>query len=342
MRFLVPIGLAVAACAKPSPPPGFNDRVVSESVRSGGVRSRLAVGDGADLVILYGGEQEGILGTCGCDSRPLGSMARVDGYRRRLQRADPEVPLILLNTGAWLDNTIGYSVDLRADAKVANVAMTKALELGHWDVLNASFRDMPWFRETEIPDTVVSANIRPVEEGAGPAPYIVVEAGAVRVAVTGISTDGMVHIQPETHRTGDPVSSLEALLPQMHDDADLVVVLGYHLGSLATKVAKLDVDVLIDADMFKEQHEPLVKHDTLWIRSRWRTQRLGELRLFLEDGVISGARDRMIDLDDRIPATRSIQRLEREVKVERDRLLEGLYGARPRDDQRFSVANTSY
>jgi 2',3'-cyclic-nucleotide 2'-phosphodiesterase (5'-nucleotidase family) len=317
---------------------------VSESVRSGGARSRLAVGDGADLVILYGGEQEGILGSCGCDSRPRGSLARVDGYRRLLERAEPEVPLILLNTGAWLDNTIGYTLDLRADAKVANIAMVKAVELGRWDVLNATFRDMPWFREAEIPANVVSANIRPLEDGLGPAPYIVVESGAVRVAVTGLSSEGMSFIQPDTHRPEDPVRALEALLPEMREDADLVVVLGYHLGSLATKVIKLDVDVLIDANMFKEQHEPMMKYDTLWLRSRWRTERLGELRLFLDDGKISGARDRMIDLDERIPATRSLQRLERQVKAEQDRVLHELFGAQMRDDpdQRFSVANTSY
>jgi len=337
------------ACAHPSPPAiamPEPEGVISESVRSGPARGRLIVGDGADLVLLYGGEQEGQMGPCGCEYRERGSLARVDGYRRLLERSDGDTPTILLNAGAWLDNTIGDTLDLRVDAKVANVGMTEAVALGRWDVLNVGFRDMPWFREATFPANAVSANVRPIDGAVGPEPYVVVEAGALRVAVTGLSVEGMTFIQPETHRYEDPFASLEALIPEMREEADLVVVLGYHLGRTATQLTQLDVDVLIDADGYKEQYEPTLENGTLWVRSRWRTERLGELRLFLEDGTIRGARDRMIDLDHRIPETRSLLRLDRRVQTARDEALLELVSSRAsrREGraQMLAVDKTSY
>jgi len=307
----------------------------------------VVAGDGADLVILYGGEQEGLMGTCGCDARERGSLARVDGYRRLVERANANTPLLLLNAGAWLDNTIGDTLDLRVDAKVANRGMMEAMDLARWDVLNVGFRDMPWFREAAIPANAVSANVRPIDGASGPESYRMVEAGDHRVAVTGLSVEGMKFLQPDSHTYEDPIVALEALIPQMRAEADLIVVLGYHLGRLAPQLTRLDVALLIDADEFKEQHEPILEHGTLWIRSRWRTERLGELRLFLQEGAITGARDRMIDLDYRIPSTRALQRLERRVKSERDLALRELVGSVSdvsggADRQGLAVERTSY
>ena len=301
--------------------------VESQSVRSGSVKARIAPADGADLVIFYGGEQEGELGVCGCDVNPRGSLARVDGYLRAAAKADPDTPRLLVNAGAWLSNTIGDTTDLRLDAQAANRRMTEAVELAGWNVLNVGYRDMPWFREAALPAGVVSANVRPIDDSEGPATYVVETVGSYRVAITGVSRKGMNFLQPENYRYDDPVASIEALLPEMHASADLVVVLAYDLGKSMNELAKLDIDVVIEAGEYKEQHEPILDNDTLWVRSRWRTERLGELRLFIEDGQIASAVDRMIDMDGDIPASPQLRRLEKRARAEIDQALKDAYGS---------------
>ncbi len=328
MNFAFALPLLLVACSKPlAPEVSAPSRLASDSVRSGPAKNRVVTGDEADLVLFYGGEQEGELGPCGCPVNPRGSVARVDGYLRAVEKGDPDTPWMLLNTGAWLSNTIGDTVELRADAKVANVHMTEALDIGGWDVLNVGFRDMPWFREAPIPDNAVSANIRPTRDGAGPLPFAVVPVGEYRVAVTGVSREGMTFLQPDTHAFADPVESLQELIPEMQKQADLVVVLSYDVGKAATDLTRLDVDVLIEAGEYKEQHEPVIENGTLWVRSRWRTERLGELRLFLQDGKISAAVDRMIDMDEEVPSTPTLRKLERRAKSEIEKALRQEFGS---------------
>jgi len=317
----IPFLLAVCVNALAAPP-----RLDSESVRSGSAKTRVVKDDGADLVIFYGGEQEGELGTCGCDGHQRGSMARVHGYLKTVAKADDAPPHLLLNAGAWLSNTIGNTTDLRLDARAANLRMTEAVELAGWDVLNVGFRDMPWFREAPIPSRAVSANVRPTSEG-GPSTYEVVTVGDFKVAVTGVSGEGMLFLQPDDYAYGDPVASVEALLPEMRKEADLIVALGYGLGKAVSDLTTLDIDILIEAGEYKEQHEPVLEHGTLWVRSRWRTERLGELRLFIDNGEITAAVDRMVDMDDEIPSTPALRKLERKARVEIDRALKEAFGS---------------
>jgi 2',3'-cyclic-nucleotide 2'-phosphodiesterase (5'-nucleotidase family) len=286
--------------------------VSSELATTGSLRARLPVSDAANLVLLYGGEQDGELGTCGCARRPRGSLARVEGYRRALVRAAPSVPHLLLNAGSWLDTAAGDSGGLREDVRDSNEWMMTALEAGHWDALNLSYRDSPQFGLSEVPAAVLSANVR---LPAGPPPWRLFDMGAFKVAVTGVSRAGLTGLQPLGTTIRDPVGTLQQILPQIQEQADVVVVLAYELGRDTGRVARLPgVDVLIEAGGYHERYDPFVEGEAVWVRSHDQTLRLGELRLVVQEGRVISAVDRKIDLDDAIPSPRALRRITSEAR----------------------------
>lgn len=280
------LGLLLAGPARAAP------EVASERASTGPLRTRLSSAP-ADLAILYGGEQEGEPGPCGCPERPLGGLARVAGYRERV-----DVPTVLVNVGGWLDDTIDATGALRPDVVERDAVMVEGL--AGWDVLGVGYRDLPYLEQAGFPDNAVSANL--VGED-GPPPYRVLDVGGARVAVTSVSA-----------RTGargrlswaDPVEALSALLPTI--EADLVVVLAYEPGAQAREIARIPgVDVVVEAGRYTSHWAPIVEGDTVWVRSDLQTRSLGELRLDLGEPL--GALDRKVDLDDEIPSDRRLRRL---------------------------------
>jgi 2',3'-cyclic-nucleotide 2'-phosphodiesterase (5'-nucleotidase family) len=312
--------LTMLAFAEPS-------LVVSEAIE-GPARKRLAE-DPADLVILYAGEQDGSQDPCGCPVRPRGSLGRLEAYASAVR--DAGAPVLLVNAGNWLKDAIGPDDRLRADTRVADEHMLSAVEAGSWTALNVTFRDLPYLAEAgRFPDGAVLANARGPN---GPAEYVLVRAGERTVAITGVTSWSKEYLQPtEFHRT-DPVDALAALLPTLREQADLVVVLGYGLGKRAKEIAALGVDVLVEADTYRTRSEPILLGDTLWVRSNYGTQRLGELRLRLadQDGRtrVSSAHDRAIDLDADIKMDRSWKQRSRKAREAIEATQDGLYGAMP-------------
>ncbi|MCB9675774.1 MAG: hypothetical protein H6737_11690 [Alphaproteobacteria bacterium] len=271
--------------------------VVATSADEGPLKKRLN-DDPADVVILYGGEQDGSMDTCGCPNNPRGSLARLVAYQHAAEALS--APVITVNAGNWLRDTIGDDNRLRSDARVANAHMVEAVQAADWSAVNVSFRDLPYLASVgQFPKGAVLANAR---GPGGPPPYVIAQAGDLDVAITGVTHWSKEYLQPPDFERLDPVQALESLLPELHEKADLVVVLGYALGKDAKAIAKLDIDVLVDADTHRNRYDPVVVGDTVWVRSAFETQRLGELRLRVSDGVITSAHDRAIGLDKRIPS----------------------------------------
>jgi hypothetical protein len=133
--------------------------------------------DGASLILLYSGEQRGGIGPCGCDASPKGGLGRL----LTVVEAQQEEPTILLNVGAWLssDMTVGT---LSEHAKVENQWFWEALGLVPFDVLHVTPHEIPSLQPHA---GLVSASHR-LE---GVAPYVVLERGGLKVAVTGVSQD---------------------------------------------------------------------------------------------------------------------------------------------------------
>ena len=295
----------------------------------GAARSRTAARDDADLVLFYGGEQRGSLETCGCPRRPRGSLARVAGYRQVAERGKGRPPTVLVNTGHWLEDTIGVDGTLRADVEIMNDWMLRGLEQGEWDVLNVSYRELPYLDGLkQFPDGAVSANAVP-STGRGPAPYVLLEREGITVGVTGVTRPADTFLLPERFSLLDPVESLSELLPELAQKADLVVVLGFELSREEQHAiaGRGDVDVFIEASGYLEQWEPFVKGRTVWLRSHLETQRLGELRIKVGPEGIQSALDRKVDLDKAIPEPGSMSRISRTARKAIDQVQVELFGS---------------
>jgi len=276
-------------------------QVSSEVVSAGRLSTRLA-DDDADLVLFYGAEHEGSMDPCGCEVRPKGGLARIDGYVRAARRAAQDTPSLLLHAGAFLSTDLGDGADLAPEAVTANEFMVQGLQLMGWDVLNLGYRDTLWADGRELGLPLVSANV------GGPPPVWLTEVQGRSVAVTGVSTHGLKLLQPDGVEFTDPVNAVRDLLG--HTQADLFVVLAYGEGVPAERLAALDgVDVVIEAGGFRERWEPFVVGDAVWVRARHEGARLGELRLWLDGGSITRAVDRQVDLDVWVPSTRSVERV---------------------------------
>ncbi|MCB9668734.1 MAG: hypothetical protein H6734_04580 [Alphaproteobacteria bacterium] len=278
--------------------------VVGTHVTEGRLADRI-VNAPADVVLLYGGEQRGSQGDCGCPHDPRGSLGRTEAYAEAVRATG--VPVLLLNPGNWLNDPVGEGNTLRPDAWVQDDLMVRAIEAGSWDALNVSFRDLPFLGDPEhgprqLPDGVVSANARGLE---GLPDHVVLPAGDLKVAVTGVTLWSKPYLQPAGVEQLDPVDALSALLPSLNAEADVVVVLAYGLGKRAKELASLDIDVLIEADGLRTRYDPVVWEGTVWVRGYEQTQVLGELRLTVSEGEVVRAFDRGVDLDGDIPWPRA-------------------------------------
>lgn len=265
--------------------------ISSEALVDGPMASRLAK-EPADLVVLYGGEHKGSLETCGCPHRPRGSLARAETVR-----AATRDPYVLVNAGYFLEDPTGFDGAVRADIVESNRWMAQGLGAGRWDALNVGTPDVAALASLDAASRdglpLVSANL----VGPGIEPWVIVERGGRKIGITGVSGEDMTlggvgayHLA-NTRQAVDVVARLAA-------QVDVVILLAWHAEDLAATLArKADVDVIVDANLHREQGVPRLVGGAWRVDSYFETMRLGELRLRLEGGAITGGVDRQIDLD---------------------------------------------
>ncbi len=266
--------------------------VVGETAPLGRLDARV-VNDDADLVLLYAGEQAGEVGPCGCSESPKGGLERVQAYANAVRATG--APALLLNAGEWL--SAGHDGgQLDAEALAKNTEMFRALRTARFDALNVTVRDWPDVARGPRPG-LVSANLRHPEVPV--VRYRLLQAGDVTVAVTGVSRAGLPFLQPPGLEEQPVVASVAALVPEMRARADVVVVLAYEVAAQVPALAAIPgVDVVIEADDYQARYGPWVEGEAVWVRSWQGTTRLGELRLWLDDGAVARALDRVVDLDE--------------------------------------------
>jgi hypothetical protein len=313
---LIPIlaPLALLACPRTSGPPpvqvihGSSAALGAERATEGTIQDRL-VSDDADLVIFYGSEQKGSLEPCGCPKEPRGSVPRLAAYLDASTAANPDTPWLLLNAGYFLEDAIGLGGELRADVPLSNRWMVRGLEEGgRWTALNVGYVDLPGIvdlaQRQELPSLpLVSANVQ-AREGAPPvAPWIAVPAGELTVGVTGITNPGVSFVPTPQYTVSPPEPALEAALEEMRGQVDLVVLLAFQAIDEARSLARKhpEIGVVVDAYGHHESVPPFVVGEAIWVKSHHQTQRLGELRLWIEDGAIVRVVDRKVELDPDIP-----------------------------------------
>ena len=163
----------------------------------------------------------------------------------------------------------------------------------------------------------MSANL----QGPGIAPFLVLERGGLRIGVTGVSADeptltetpGYIRLSPE---------AAEAVVRQLAGEADVVVILSWHAAEVARAFAATlpGVDVVIDANRHREEQAPFRVGGAVWALADEGGLRIGELRLGLDGGRVTGALDRHIDLDETIPDDRVLARMQADARAEIDAL----------------------
>jgi 2',3'-cyclic-nucleotide 2'-phosphodiesterase (5'-nucleotidase family) len=271
----------------------------SEIVIDGPLGERLSPDDGAELVILYGGEERGSMEECGCPQRPRGGLARQLSYFQALQQA--ESPVLFVNGGYWLEDAMGLDGEARVDVPVLNRWMVTGMEQLEPHALNISYNDTAGLTSlgefhSELP--LVSANVI----GGDVQPWVQLEVGEMRVGITGITTPGLSFLETPGFELSDPVRSGKKVLEALSDEVDFVILLAYGDPKAARKLAQSGlVDVVIDTNLHRGNYPPIFVGEALWVRSHFQTMRLGELRLGIEDGQIQWAMERKIDMDRQIP-----------------------------------------
>lgn len=280
-------------------------------MNEGSAKKRILSGDFPSLILYYGGEQHGSMDTCGCGKTPRGGFPRTDRIVDLTRERNPSTPVLLVNTGGWLDDTIGLDGTLRSDVELANEWMIRGLKTSAWDAINIGYQDLPYLDSlTEFPAAAVSGNLEALGGSPAPPPFVIRELDGLKVGITAVSAAGLTFVVPKHYRYQDPVESLKASLPDLNKSADLVIVLGYGLGRQANEVAKLEgIDVFVEGDRFHSNFGTSWVGDTLWVRSRYETQVLGELRLWLEDGAIQRGLERRISLDAQVSPDPELQEL---------------------------------
>lgn len=290
--------LLLVACARPAVPPpagtavlrAEDDGLRGEVVTGGVLSERMAEPDGAGLVVLFGGETRGDLHPCGCEDRPSGGIARVGGHVAGVRATG--APTLLLDAGAFLDDTQGIDGAIRRDVAAGNTWVRDGMSQLGLDAANVTAIDLPGvLSEHGAPVPGVSANLR-VD---GIEPFRIIHVDGLRVGVTGVSP--VPSVLPEGVQVLPPMRGLRPILAELQEEVDLVILLAWRSPEAARWAARSGVvDVVIDAQGHTGRHPPIRVGDAVWVRNPAKTSRLGELRLQLDDGRVVGAVDRRIDL----------------------------------------------
>lgn len=316
---MLPLLLALA-CAKPAPLPDepLTTRVTSEVdglraelVTEGPLSSRVLSDDGADLVLLYGTEEGGSLDPCGCQDRPRGGLPRLAAYRDAVQAADPDLPVLLLNAGGWLSAEANLDGSPRADIPHRNRWMSRgmaALQPTALNIAASELRALDQRSGDPPPLPLVSAHLR--DPDGLVQPWLAVQAGDLRVGITGIGAPGPRWMAPEGWNLTDPEQAARQVIQAHRDQVDLVVLLAHALPEVARDLAQDGlVDVVVDAWTHRTFTAPFRVGDAVWVRAHFQTMRAGELRLQVDDGRVSQALERKIDLDEALEPDAELQEL---------------------------------
>lgn len=153
--------------------------------------------------------------------------------------------------------------------------------------------------QAEFPILAANTFMRASDERFLP-PYAFFELDGVRVAVLGFSP---VTTPVTTHPKNveaiyfeDPLAVAAELVPQLREQADLVVVLS-HIGydeDVAMAVAVPGIDVIVGGHSHTQLDEPVVVGDTIIVQANEYGKYLGFLKLVVEDGKIVDYEGRLL------------------------------------------------
>ena len=265
----------------------------------------LGCGDERELTIAYTGSTDGVIWPCmGCAEEPSGGLARRATAMRRLRESEPD--LLLVDSGDLL-SARGRPVGDRKVLELYRLLEYDAVNVGDQEFING-----PGFFRDEVLAAglpLVSANLFDVRTGdLLVAPYVIREKAGLRVALVGlVDAQAFMVLSPELYEgigTGSLAEAVAAVVPELRDRADLLVVLS-NLGSegdrdLAEEVP--EIDVIVGGHSGGELAEPLRIGQTLIVRPGHGGRLLGRLDLVVDgQGRIAEYSHDLLSLPESVP-----------------------------------------
>ncbi len=308
---------------------------------SGTLKDRLDKDDGYGIAVFISSSIHGSLEVCGCPIHPLGGVARRVGYIDAFRKRSPQAAIIQVDAGYIFSDDANPAADgLREDARLMNEWIVRANELMNLDIVNLSYRDLPYASSLLAPDaklkpiksTLISANIKPADEmRIAPKPYVIkVVMGErlrkpIRIAFIGLSD-----IAPDKHKEAvtksgflieDPLPAAKAALAEVRDKADVTVIVGFLSMPTVNKLARQneDLDLIIATDERGLVLDPKQVNNALIVYSAKETKHLAELRFYTDaEGLIDRFTARYIELDEIIPDDPQMAAVTKEARKEID------------------------
>lgn len=269
--------------------------------------------DGSHLVIFYGSEIMGSLDGCGCMGNPkLGGFPYRRAVTRAFENAFPDVGSIQVDAGFTASLITNAAGSVSPEFEASLETSYQALSDSDFAAVNVTANDIPAARkyfaadagEANFTDLLTSANLQPVSAYyRPPKPFVTQRVkrpggkGYVDVAIIGV-TEFPGRLDPSGgFRVTDPREALDRAVGAAREQADVVIVLAYMpaaaAGALVPSLsAKPDVVIVAnsfgagsaDGSVMGAGLEPQLKGGTKVVYSWYKTQKLGVLRLKLDDG----------------------------------------------------------
>src|SRR5215510_13376804 len=310
---------------------------------SGTMADRLDKDDGYGIALFYSMGIHGNLEVCGCPIYPLGGVARRIGYINAFRERSPDAAILQVDAGyIFNDDKNDAGTELKADARLMNDWIVRANEEMNLEIVNLGYRDLLYAGSLLKSDaklkpeksTLISANIKAADSGrTNPAPYVVkIVTGKrlpqpVRIAFIGLSELAPDEYKNDVAASGfvisDPLAAAKAALAEVHDKADVTVIVGYLKLQTVNKLAmqNADLDLIINADDRGLVFDPKQVNNTLVVYAAKETKHLGELRFYLDkEGVVDRFTARYVDLDAVIPDDPQMASITKRARQEIDAL----------------------
>jgi Cytochrome c554 and c-prime len=308
---------------------------------SGTLKDRLDKDDGYGIAVFISASIHGSLEVCGCPIHPLGGVARRAGYIDAFRKRSPEAAIIQVDAGYIFSDEANAAKDgLREDARLMNEWIVRANELLNLDIVNLSYRDLPFASSLLKPDVqrrseksaLISANIKPADgTRIAPLPYVIkFVTGArlprpVRIAFIGLSDIAPENLKEAVARSGfvieDPLAAAKAALAEVRDKADVTVIVGFLSLPMVNKLARQndDLDLIIATDERGLALDPKQVNNALIVYAAKETKHLAELRFYTDaEGLVDRFTARYIELDEIIPDDPRMAAVTKEARKEID------------------------
>ncbi|MCI0336951.1 MAG: hypothetical protein L0226_05205 [Acidobacteria bacterium] len=344
----LPAGASKAFKLRQTPKPQQKSRKDREALAkkpapSGTLKDRLDKDDGYAIALFISSTVHGNLEVCGCPIHPLGGVARRAGYIDAFRKRSPDAAILQVDAGyIFSDDTNESRDDIREDARLMNDWIVRANELMSLDIVNLSYRDLPYAGSLLKPDAklkpeksaLISANIKPADNTRiSPAPYLIkVVTGKrlqkpVRIAFIGLSDIAPDNLKDAVAGSGfvieDPLAAAKAALAEVRDKADVTVIVGFLSMPIVSKLARQndDLDIIIVAEERGLVPDPRQVNNALIVYAAKETKHLGELRVYTDaEGVVDRFTARYVELDEIIPDDPQMAEITRQARQELDQV----------------------